>query len=275
MRVSIITASYNYAQYIEVAIDSVINQSYQDWELIIVDDGSSDNSVEIIKSYCGKDNRIKLFQHEGGVNKGLKETIMLGLKNATGDWVAFLESDDFFMPDNLAKKVDIIEKNPSIKLIFNKVDFLNESDKKHKKQKKFDKTQSYLSKTNFPKNMFKDFYQNNMILTFSAVMVDKNSLLDTDFNTPIDAHLDWWLWIHLAYNNDFCYIDEALTKWRLHENSYIKNRKKQNLTFTPIEAYDDVYKKNGKPLFFLPFLIYSKIKFLLTRGFAYLIKRCF
>jgi len=103
MKISILIASYNYAQYIEEAINSVINQSYQNWELIIVDDGSSDNSLEIIKSYCEKDSRIKLFQHENNQNNGLKETILLGLENVMGDWVAFLESDDVFMPDNLAK----------------------------------------------------------------------------------------------------------------------------------------------------------------------------
>jgi len=104
MKISIITANYNYAQYIEEAINSVINQSYGDWELIIVDDGSSDNSVEIIKSYCEKDSRIRLFQHANGENKGLKETLLLGISHASGDWIAFLESDDSFTLDNLQQE---------------------------------------------------------------------------------------------------------------------------------------------------------------------------
>ena len=81
-KVTFITASYNYAKYIKETIESVINQTVQDWEMIIVDDGSTDNSVEVIKSYCEKDNRIKLYQHENGVNKGLAETIKLGIKLA-------------------------------------------------------------------------------------------------------------------------------------------------------------------------------------------------
>lgn len=95
--ISIITASYNYENYIKETIESVLNQTYTNWELIIVDDGSKDNSVEVIKSYCEKDSRIKLFQHEGGVNKGLAETIKLGISKAQGEWIAFLESDDKFM----------------------------------------------------------------------------------------------------------------------------------------------------------------------------------
>jgi len=70
---SIIMASYNYAGYISQGIESVINQTYQNFELIIVDDGSVDNSVEIIKSYCEKDNRIKLYCHNK--NRGLSKQI--------------------------------------------------------------------------------------------------------------------------------------------------------------------------------------------------------
>jgi glycosyltransferase involved in cell wall biosynthesis len=259
MKISIITASYNYAEYIEETINSVINQSYQDWQLIIVDDGSSDNSVEIIKSYCEKDSRIKLFQHAGESNKGLKETLLLGISHACGDWIAFLESDDFFAPDNLIKKLEIIEKCPDVKLVFNKVDFLWDENRKKSHQKIFENTQEKLSKMSFPRNMFKDFYINNMILTFSCVMVEANILRNANFSTPVDTFLDWWLWIHLAYKNDFYYIDEELTSWRLHQKSYIKS-KKPALHFLQAKAYYDVYKNNGKPLSFLVFMLFSNVK---------------
>lgn len=258
-------ASYNYARYLDEAISSVINQSYQNWELIIVDDGSNDNSIEIIKSYCQKDNRIKLLEHENGVNKGLKETILLGLENITGDWVAFLESDDVFNPDNLTKKVKTIQKYPDVKLIFNKVDFLSE--KQSKRKNIFENTQKKLSKMSFPKNMFCDFYIDNMILTFSCVMVEANTLKNADFSTPVDVFLDWWLWIQLAYENNFYYIDEELTQWRLHEKSYIKMGKKP--LFPPqFKIYSGIYKKNKQPLPL--YILILQLKFILTRSFRFL-----
>lgn len=225
MKISIITANYNYAQYIEEAINSVISQAYQDWELIIVDDGSSDNSVEIIKSYCEKDSRIKLFMHDDESNKGLKESILLGLQHASGDWIAFLESDDLLAPKNLEEKVAIINQHPEVKLIFNKVKFLAEE--KRKQQKIYTKIQEKLSKMKFPKIMFFDFSVDNRILTFSCAMVESSILKQADFNTPVDSSLDRWLWIHLAYKNDFYYINEELTSWRLHSNSYIKRDTKR------------------------------------------------
>lgn len=259
MKISVIMASYNYAQYIEEAINSVINQSYQDWELIIVDDGSSDNSAEIIKSYCQKDNRIKFLQHLNNQNKGLKETILLGLENATGEWVAFLESDDFWGVNYLETKVETIKKYPEVKLVFNKVKILCEQTE-FKRQKKLTKTLNRLSKISFPKYMFYDFFIDNLILTFSCVAIKKDVINYSYFNTPNDARLDWWLWIHLAFADKFYYIDKELTTWRLHQESYIKQNKISRLDFIQAKAYTDVYNNNGKPLILLLFIIFSYIK---------------
>jgi len=268
MKISVIIASYNYSQYIGEAIESVINQVYSDWELIIVDDGSSDNSVGIIKSYCENDNRIKLFQHENGENKGLKETLLLGLKNATGERIAFLESDDVFELDNLLRKVEIAQTNPSAKLIFNKVKFLCEDKKTEKRTKAFINTQKKLSQMDYPKNMFYDFYINNMILTFSSVMVEANTIKNSDYNTPVDTFLDWWLWIHLAYKNDFYYIDEELTSWRLHPKSYVKRSKKPLFKTVQVQAYKKIYEQNKSiGLFF--FIFASSIKLFFVRGFRF------
>ena len=104
--ISIITASYNYENYIKETIESILAQTYSDWEMIIVDDGSKDNSINVIKSYCDRDSRIKLFTHDENKNKGLAATLQLGLKEAKGDWIIFLESDDYIAPNYIAKKID-------------------------------------------------------------------------------------------------------------------------------------------------------------------------
>ena len=74
MTISIITTSYNYSKYIRDTIESVLNQTYTDFEYIIFDDGSTDNSLEIIESYAKKDNRIKLYTHPNNENRGLIAT---------------------------------------------------------------------------------------------------------------------------------------------------------------------------------------------------------
>ena len=264
MKVSIITASYNYAQYLEEAIGSVISQAYGDWELIIVDDGSSDNSLEIINSFCDKDSRIKLFQHEGAENKGLKETLQLGLKNSSGDWVCFLESDDVLKPQYLERKIEAIEKNPEAGLIFNKAEFLCESDNAQKKAQIFAKRQDELGKFAPSLNMFKDFAVFNPVLTFSCVMVKKDLIDCANFDVKNEKFLDWWLWIHLAHENKFVYVDEDLTIWRLHDSSYMGKDTGLSFAAPPVEAYFDVFLKTGDFLV-LPILIFSLVGFYAVR----------
>jgi glycosyltransferase involved in cell wall biosynthesis len=86
-KISIILPSFNYDLFISEAIESVLKQSHKDWELIIVDDGSKDNSVRVIEKYIKKCDKIKLIFHPNKENKGLVETYRLGLKHCAGNYI--------------------------------------------------------------------------------------------------------------------------------------------------------------------------------------------
>ena len=105
--VSIIMPSYNSAKYIAASMESVLAQTYADWELLIVDDCSTDNTVEIIRSF--DDPRIRLFINEK--NAGAAMSRNRALREAKGKWIAFLDSDDLWVPEKLAKQVAFMEKN--------------------------------------------------------------------------------------------------------------------------------------------------------------------
>ena len=107
--VSIVMPSYNSAKFIEKSIDSVINQTYKNWELLIIDDCSPDNSLELIKKYCQIDSRIKLIIHEK--NLGVAESRNRGLKEAIFPYVAFLDSDDIWDPYKLEEQINFMLKN--------------------------------------------------------------------------------------------------------------------------------------------------------------------
>lgn len=228
MKISVITASYNYADFIKEAIESVLAQSFSGWELIVVDDGSEDNSIEVIQTYCDKDERIKLFQHQDGANKGLKETIMLGLEKSTGEYIAFLESDDIWREDYLKEKAEIARNYPSAKVIFNEVELFGDSEVIDDYEDYFEKNRKILEKKRYPTNLFSGFSFQNLVPTFSCVMVEANALRKADFNSTVPAFLDHWIWAHLAYDNDFYYIQKSLTRWRMHKRSYIEQKPKKN-----------------------------------------------
>lgn len=217
VKISIIMASYNYEDFINEAIDSIIKQSYTNWELVIVDDGSKDNSVNVIQNYCETDSRIKLFQHENNVNKGLKETLLLGLEKATSQWIAFLESDDLFAPNYLEEKIKIINSDKTTGLIFNDVELFGDKDAVKGYTLYLKKRKKILS--NCPIK-YRDLFDINIIPTFSCVMVRKDLLMSCDFNSPVQQSLDWILETQLIPKTKIIYIDKELTKWRKHTKNY-------------------------------------------------------
>lgn len=252
MKISIITASYNYENYIKETIQSVLSQTYNDWEMIIVDDCSTDNSVNVIKSY--NDERIKLFVNEK--NLGLKETLKRGIKEATSDWIVFLESDDVLSPDYLAKKVEIAQKYNDINLIFNDCEFFGDEERVKTFEYALKKTRSLLQNQGYPKKMFYDFYQSNKIFTFSSVMAKRSDLLKVNFNAKLDYLIDWHLWIQLSSLGKFYYLSEKLTKWRLHNNSYINSSTQKSPVDLQAASYIEVFKSK-KDISILLFILIS------------------
>ncbi len=108
--VSIITPAYNASGVIRETIESVINQTFQDWELLIVDDCSSDNTSDIIKEYTEKDERIKYLKtsHSSG-SPSLPRN--MGIDEAKGKYIAFLDADDIWLPDKLSDQIQFMEEN--------------------------------------------------------------------------------------------------------------------------------------------------------------------
>lgn len=105
--VSVIMPSWNTADYIAESIESVINQTYQNWELIIVDDCSTDTTDEIVNHF--KDDRIRYFKNS--INSGAAITRNKALQHSRGEWIAFLDSDDLWHPEKLEKQIHFMEKN--------------------------------------------------------------------------------------------------------------------------------------------------------------------
>lgn len=220
IKFTIITASYNYENFIKETIESVLAQSYQNWEMIIVDDGSKDNSLSVIDLYCKKDERIKLYTHENNQNKGLIETLKLGINKAQTDWLVFLESDDTITPDYLEKKLNVIQNNPEVKFIFNAVNLFGAQDRIKIYDEYFSYCKKLLSENQYPKNQLKCFKKTNPVPTFSCVALKKELFEGIDFNSPIQAIVDYYIWMQIAKKTSFYYLDEKLTNWRMHD-SYI------------------------------------------------------
>lgn len=106
--VSIVMPMHNCERFVGESIESVLAQTYPDWELLIVDDCSKDASVSIVREYMEKDPRVRLFENE--TNKGAAESRNYALREAKGKWIAFLDSDDLWYPEKLEKQIRFMEE---------------------------------------------------------------------------------------------------------------------------------------------------------------------
>lgn len=120
--VSIILPAYNSAKYLSLTIESLLNQTYTNFELLIIDDGSTDNTSQIIDSY--KDSRIKHIKNDG--NKGLIYTLNKGIELANGEFIARIDADDICLPKRLEKQVQFLEENKNIALVATQIQTIDE-----------------------------------------------------------------------------------------------------------------------------------------------------
>jgi len=111
--VSVVTAFYNEEKFLEQTILSVVNQSYSNWEMLLVDDGSPDGSPAIAKRYADQyPGKVRYLHHENRANKGVCKSRNLGIANATGDYIAYLDADDVWLPEKLERQLEIFQKFP-------------------------------------------------------------------------------------------------------------------------------------------------------------------
>ena len=111
-KVSILMPVYNSAEFLREAIESMLSQSFKDFEFLIVDDGSTDGSAGILAEYVEKDSRIRIIRNEK--NQGIVYSLNRGLKECTGEYIARMDSDDIALKERLDKQIAVLDKNPDI-----------------------------------------------------------------------------------------------------------------------------------------------------------------
>jgi glycosyltransferase involved in cell wall biosynthesis len=218
--VSVIIASYNHGAYIGQALESILAQTVAAFEVIVVDDGSVDDSWRTIQNFAARDGRIKALQHPDGRNHGLCATLSLSLQHCRGDYVAFLESDDFWKPDCLEKRLAALNRS-NAGAVFNSVEIMRMQGAR---------ADGDASMSNMRHDRFKTetgdvdirtlLLLENVIPTFSAAMVRSSLLRTIDLLSPVPQWVDWWIWIQVAQLTQFVYVPEHLTVWRRHQANY-------------------------------------------------------
>ena len=158
--VSIITPSYNSEKYLKDCIVSVLNQTFKSWEMLIVDDASSDNSRSVIESYLKKDKRIKAFFLEKNIGPAMARNY--AINKASGRYIAFLDSDDMWLPNKLELQLDFMKLN-NYSFVFSSYQVISENNS------------NVINEIIVPNKISYNQYLKNTIIGCLTVMIDKNS----------------------------------------------------------------------------------------------------
>ncbi len=220
-KVTVITASYGHEKYIAHAIDSVLCQTYTEFDYIIFDDGSKDNSRSIIEEYIQKDERIKFHTHENLQNKGLPATIEAAVNLVKTPYIAFLESDDIWEPTFLEEMLNIAEAQENIALFYCGVKIFGDDNSNNSKHiKMLEKRKRFIQKESISRM---DLVYERFISTFSSVLVRSSILKSCKFDPLIPQRLDNFLWIQCLIQQPAIYLDKELCRWRKHDSSFSRS----------------------------------------------------
>lgn len=238
-KVSINMITYNRAKFLSEAIESVLLQSFQDWELIIVDDNSIDNTEELIKKYQKNDERIKYFKNE--VNLGIVKSRNKALENSQGKHIAVLDSDDVWCDEDKLNKQSEILENEDYVLVGGGVIEIDQNGVEKRR---------YLNSENNEEIKKKFLYRNPF--AHSSVMFKKSLALEFGgYNQDFMIGEDYNLFLRLGLKNKILNLGEYIVKYRVHSQNECSKKKLESLkcNLKIIKQYKGKY-----PNFYLAYL---------------------
>lgn len=212
--VSVILPVYNGASFLKEAIDSVLAQTYTDFELLLINDGSTDDSEQIILSYA--DHRIRYIKNEN--NKGLIYSLNKGIDEAKGVYIARMDADDIALPERLEKQVQFLKQNKAVGILSCTITFIN--------QNGIDSGFWILDRKSISHNRIASVMPRENCIAHPTVMGEKNLFTRFRYNTNQKHIEDYDLWLRMLNNGvRFEKINEPLLLYRIHTHSVTQTKK--------------------------------------------------
>ena len=216
-RISIVMASYNCERYLSEAIESILAQTYADFELILIDDGSKDRSYKIIEKYAKCDERIRCIANQENV--GLATSLNIGIASCRGEFIARMDADDIALPTRLEVQFKTLKNHPDLAFIGSNAEIIDCDDNK-----------LYIT----------NLYQSPPVISslsilfncfiHPSVMIRASALKDVEYNAELDTTQDWALWIDLIFNGaKGDNISEPLMRFRHHNKSVSKLKRNRQI----------------------------------------------
>lgn len=206
-KVSIIMPVYNGDKFLKEAVESILSQTFKDFEFIIINDGSTDNSLSIIKEYANRDSRVKIIDQK---NQGVSTSRNNGIKNSVGEYIAFIDSDDLWDKEKLEIQINTFLKDKDLKICGTWGSVINTDGNEIKKFEYPPLTDKNIK--------IKSIYKYPFIT--SSLIIKKEILnMNKLFNPKIKLAEDYEFMTNYIYKNKCININNYLIKYRIHGNN--------------------------------------------------------
>jgi len=218
LKVSVVIPVFNGERFIGDAIQSALNQNFKDFEIIVVDDGSTDGTAKIVGQFS---DRLSYYNQK---NQGAGVARNLGVFYAQGEWVAFLDADDVWYPDKLAIQVRLTDAYPEVSLFYSDMDAINEGDQSL--QKGFLSAKLQRRKEKKRQNLSTIIFNDRPCPYPSTVLVKRNVFLKAGGFNPLfvrSNHEDFELFARIARISSIHFIPQSLVQYRIHETQGIQD----------------------------------------------------
>lgn len=209
--VSIVVATYNLARFLPDAIASILRQSYQNIEIIVIDDGSTDNTQHVIKPFL-EDSRVQYYYQD---NQGQASAKNLGIRVSKGTHVAFLDADDVWMPDKLKLQMPLFEKSSAVGVVYSRVQYMGESGNE------LEVADNVLFRGQVSGRLFIENF-----IGFGSCVVKRDCFDRLGiFREYVKMGIDYDLWLRLSSQFEFDFVDRPLLRYRLWGGQMSRNCK--------------------------------------------------
>lgn len=256
-KINVIVPTYNNAKYLREAIDSILNQSAAHYDILVVDDGSTDETRDIVSSYG---NQVRYLYQE---NQGLAVARNTGIANTKGKYFTFLDGDDLWEPDNLEIKLDIMEQDDSIGAAFSDFTLFNDTviiaesgiqvqypiffRRGHSLESIFSKQQTFHMKNGNELRLFRGNIFNSLLfgnfINACSILVRRESQEQVGFFRPeLRTQQDYEYWLRFSQENDFCFVDRALVHYRRHSTQLTAHKNMARIIGTVIGILTPYYE---------------------------------
>jgi glycosyltransferase involved in cell wall biosynthesis len=217
---SVIICCFNSEKFIKETIDSVINQSFKDWEIVLVDDGSTDSTARIVEDYMSQGININYFFQE---NRGFACARNKCLELAKGKWIVIIDHDDICLPERLNIHNNQILNNPNCGFFFgNTIHFSSESPEIKRHFDSFNIESIKLGQEDVSRSLI----ESGCFVDSESVMFNKEIALEyAKFNESFRYIADYDFFIKMGFHTNFSYTKEVLSKWRIHKSQATENMK--------------------------------------------------